>query len=74
MKFRDLLIGDTFDFVDDAHLTWNSFYDRCVKVSKRNYESIDKSPVAYKGKYQVGSINCEVYHCKSRTDATKNIS
>ena len=69
IKFRDLLIGDTFDFIDDNNRLMNSFYDRCVKTSSRTYKSIELNP-HYDGKSQVGSINAIVHHVKSRTDST----
>jgi len=54
MKFRDLKIGDTFDFISPNKLA-NSFFERCKKISPRRYR-------ANKKKYQVGSVHAEVYH------------
>ena len=54
MKFRDLQIGDTFDFIS-PNVGYNSFFERCTKISTRKYRG-DKF------EYEVGSINVEVYH------------
>lgn len=56
--FKDLSIGDTFDFVNMAQPTMNSFYRRCVKVSTRKYQAIEEP----KTMYQVGSVSARVYH------------
>jgi hypothetical protein len=55
MKFRDLQVGDTFDFVS-PNTSFNSFYLRCTKVSARRYRDEDGHF------HQVGSINAVVYH------------
>jgi hypothetical protein len=65
MKFRNLNIGDTFDFVHpnpDASPTniYNSFFARCTKVSKRCYTFAGQKNAVLKA--QVGTINCNVYH------------
>lgn len=58
MKFKDLDIGDTFDFVDpNANITHRSFYERCTKRSPRKYSWRDLMFVS-----QVGSINVEVFN------------
>jgi len=54
MKFRDLKIGDTFDFISSNPL-WNSFYLICEKVSPRKYKAGNMT-------YTVGSVHAEVYH------------
>jgi hypothetical protein len=61
--FRDLELGDEFDFVDDANPSYNSFHDRCLKVSSRKYESKDTQE-----EYRVGSINVRVYHIHRSND------
>lgn len=60
MKFRELMVGDTFDFIEDGSI-YNSFYLRCTKTSIRTYTYDDKL-----GTYDatVGSINVEVHHVK----------
>ena len=58
IKFRDLAIGDTFDFVDDARI--NSFYERCKKTGPRTYQAI-----VSESNYRVGSINANVFHVLS---------
>lgn len=59
-KFRDLAIGQTFDFInpDPDKLTQNSFYPRCEKISDRRYRTIGKT-VCF---YTVVTIDCEVFH------------
>jgi len=60
LRFRHLLIGQTFDFVDDSRPqpNHNSFYARVVKTGTRNYMLTDAPHTTY----QVGSINASVYH------------
>ncbi len=59
MKFKDLAIGQRFDFVDDSKpLTYASFRDRCAKISARKYCSLDRAMPDM----QVGSVNVTVYH------------
>lgn len=62
MKFRDLGVGQSFDFIGPDP-TLNSFYARCVKLSTRTYAALpsdgDVPPM------EVGSINCEVYHVEN---------
>jgi hypothetical protein len=63
-KFRELVVGDTFDFVDTDRLRrvfTTSFYDRCTKVSPRKYRSLRTY-----AEYEIGSLNCEVFHVKRR--------
>lgn len=54
-KFRDLAIGDSFDFVSPDRML-NSFYRKCRKISARRYRD-DSYTV-----HSVGSIGAEVYH------------
>lgn len=58
-RFRDLAIGQTFDFINDNNRMWNSFYRRCIKTSTRKYQTIDGEPVM---QLRVGSVNAKVYH------------
>ena len=62
MKFRDLHIGDSFDFVNDDKPTWNSFFKRCWKNASRRY--VDSDGI----QHRVGSINADVYHVNSDED------
>ena len=55
--FKELAIGQTFDWIDDANPSRNSFFARCIKVSVRKYVAIDTGK-----EYAVGSINAVVYH------------
>lgn len=58
MQFRDLKVGDTFDFID-PHSIYNSFYYRCTKISTRRYEWTDKLGTWHG---EVGTIKVPVYH------------
>lgn len=58
MTFKQLNIGDTFDFVAPAP-AFNSFYDTCVKIGPRKYRSLLRKEHA---DYSVGSVKCDVYH------------
>lgn len=55
MKFRDLSIGDSFDFIGPDR-RYNSFYLRCRKISTRKYRDERGT------EHQVGSINASVFH------------
>ena len=54
-KFRDLAVGDTFDFISGT--THDSFYEPCTKTSARKYRALNSGMDC-----QVGSINAVVYH------------
>ena len=60
--FKDLNIGDSFDFIS-PNIGYNSFFHTCTKLSPRKYtweieeETFDS---------QVGSINVEVYHVNEK--------
>jgi hypothetical protein len=53
MKFRDLPVGEWFDFVGGDH---PSFFLRCQKRSERTYR--DEKFVIHR----IGSINAAVYN------------
>lgn len=55
-EFREISIGDTFDFISGTH--YDSFFRRCEKISPRKYKD------AQGNVYRVGSIHCKVYHVK----------
>jgi hypothetical protein len=57
MKFKELKIGQEFDFVNDSLPGYNSFFDTCRKISARKYISVGTGI-----EYQVGSISALVYH------------
>jgi len=59
MKFKDLRIGDTFDFINDN----KSGYTRCEKIKPQTYKSLSSDL-----HYRVGSTNAHVYHVKSKRD------
>ena len=61
--FRDLQVSQSFDFIDDEHLTFTSFFARCVKTSTRQYVPIEGKLEGVT--LQVGSINAQVYHVES---------
>ncbi len=66
ITFAQLSIGDTFDCIDDAHPTWNSFYDRCEKISTRKYRSVSTGV-----EYQVGSVNVTIHHVQRKETTIK---
>ena len=57
-KFRDLKIGDHFDF---AGGDYPSFFDRCVKTAQRKYQSLER-PENFPEGMEVGTINVRVYN------------
>ena len=66
MTFKDLNVGDTFDFVSPTG--YNSFYNRCTKTSARKYQwdnpvRCSLSPSQFLST-QVGSVNVEVYNVR----------
>lgn len=54
MKFRELKIGQSFDFI--APDRPNSFFLRCTRISARKYKD-ERGEV-----HMVGTINARVYH------------
>lgn len=61
MKFKELKMNDTFDFISPNNQI-NSFYDRCRKDGPRTYTSIDSGL-----QYRIGSINAKIYHVGHQT-------
>ena len=60
MLFRDLNIGQTFDFIG-PNLCHNSFWKRCRKISSREYREIDPlSEIVHR----VGSTCAKIFHVK----------
>lgn len=55
VQFRDLQVGDAFDFVSGVP-GMDSFYKRCEKISPRKYQDGDGV------QYRVGSVKCQVYN------------
>jgi hypothetical protein len=54
-KFKDLSIGDSFDFISPDR-TLNSFFLRCEKTGPRKYKDSEGTD------HKVGSTSVEVYH------------
>ena len=66
MRFKELAVGDTFDFI--APTGYNSFFVRCTKVSARKYRYENGHPAPFNFYVaQVGAVNCEVYHVTKET-------
>ncbi len=59
MTFKQLRVGQQFDFINDSNRMFNSFYHTCKKVSTRKYSY--QTPDA-EHTICVGSINVEVFH------------
>ena len=55
-SFKNLRVGETFDWVDEQHPSFNSFFKPCVKTSIRTYTDFDGV------KHQVSSIKSKVFH------------
>ena len=55
-RFTDLAIGQTFDWIDDAQPSANSFFLRCTKISPRAYR--DERGATHR----VGWKNAAVFH------------
>jgi hypothetical protein len=62
MLFRNLQVGDTFDFIADDRPT--TFFARCTKVSARKYTYDGVRPDVTA---RIGSINCPVWHVERAT-------
>jgi hypothetical protein len=58
--FKELIIDQRFDFVDDENPGYNSFFNPCIKISAWNY--ID----CFARVFRIGSINCKVFHVKEK--------
>lgn len=56
MTFKELRIGQTFDFVSPDRL-YNLFHDRCVKISARRYRSLNSGLL-----FTVGTVKCRVFN------------
>jgi hypothetical protein len=65
MKFKELKIGQTFDWVNPA-VRHNSFFKRCRKVSDRSYVVLlPYGDMSNEGLIKVGSINAEVFNVEA---------
>lgn len=56
MKFKDLAIGQEFDWINPAAPSFNSFYLRCHKTGERTYEDSQLNT------HKVGTIHADVFH------------
>jgi hypothetical protein len=62
MKFRNLSLGDTFDFIASGDKRmFNSFFKRCRKTGQRMYRSIETGD-EQAAVLHIGSIDCDVYN------------
>ena len=62
MKFFELKINQTFDWIDDSKPGYNSFFRPCKKISPRKYIDSDGNI------HKVGSINAKVFHIDKFND------
>ena len=60
MLFRDLNIGQTFDFIG-PNPRCNSFWKRCRKISSREYREIDPPNEIV---HQISSTCAKIFHVK----------
>ena len=56
MTFRNLAVGQTFDWIDDKAIGSNSFFLRCTKTGPRTYRDSQGFD------HRVGTINAKVFH------------
>ena len=63
MTFKDLAIGQRFDFVS-PDIGYNSFYYRCIKISPRRYRSVETQIV-----YMIGTTKCVVFNPEDMSNA-----
>lgn len=66
-RFKELSVGDTFDFVDDTNPANNSFFSRCIKSGSRSYRTIATPVVEGMARtshteYKINTIMCKVFH------------
>jgi len=61
MRFRDLHIGQGFDWIS-PNRGYNSFFRRCWRIGVRRYR--DDTGIVHR----VGSINAEVFHTDRAAD------
>jgi len=59
MRFRDLAIGQTFDFIDPQAGTKNSFFHRCRKISNRSYRTAEDAGAPI---MRIGTVACRVFN------------
>lgn len=57
MTFKELKIGQVFDWVNPERPHENSFYDRCKKISARKYAGLVNGRV-----YTVGTVRAKVFN------------
>ena len=62
MQFRDLKIGQSFDWINPNAIGQNSFFHRCVKVSDRKYKTVSGEAMHGYSAYRVGSIKAQVFN------------
>jgi hypothetical protein len=56
LEFKDLHIGQTFDFVDPDNITYNSFFMPCKKLSATRYVDTNWD------EHKIGSVKAKVFH------------
>ena len=62
MRFKNLLVGQEFDWIDpDKPLSEISFTRPCKKVSVRKYRTTGGGPIE---EFQVGAIDARVFNVK----------
>jgi hypothetical protein len=62
--FKHIFVGTSFDWINDANPSFNSFYLRCVKTSTRTYVDSNGS------RHRVGSVNAQVHHVEGPEPTT----
>lgn len=59
LRFCDIMVGETFDFINDNKVGYNSFFYRCTKISTRCYTYQHNEHTI---KCQVGSVRVNIHH------------
>lgn len=72
LTFKQLSVGQSFDFIDDRPGALNSYHQRCRKVGARRYEAVGEGRLLEGTVMQVGSINAEVFHVGGPTTERGN--
>ena len=60
--FHEIAVGDTFDWINERRMGFNSFFLACQKVSTRCY--VDTTGQ----RHEVGTVNAQVFHVGAFTD------
>lgn len=63
-QFKDLEVGDTFDWINDAVREKITCFDRFVKNGRRSYKNITTGSIEI---MKVGTVEVQVFHVEKGT-------